>query len=267
VSNGTPQNYGFGLMYGEYRGVPIVHHNGSQQGYRAQFIRFPKQRFSVAVLCNLGAINPDPMVRRIADIYLEKELPPREPQPLTMPVEATIDPSLLDGYVGKFAADANPRMVMTITREGDNLYAQPTGQQRLQIFPSSENEFFLKAANARMTFHREPDGTTNRITIHQNGDRGASRVQDFSVSSADLQQYTGKFYSNELDVTFEIVAQGSGLSARARRLPDVTLQPIRSDVFSFGASLVNFRRNAKGQIEALSYGGGRVLNVIFVKQP
>jgi len=267
LGNGTPTNYGLGLMYDEYRGMPIVHHGGSQQGYRAQFIRFPKQHFSVAVLCNLGVINPDPMVRRIADIYLEKELAPKKPSAVSMPIEATIDPSLLDGYVGKFAFDANSQFVVTFSRDGDNFYAQATGQQRAQIYPSSENEFFYKIVNAQITFHRESDGATNRITLHQNGDRGASRMHDFVPSSADLQQYIGKFYSDELDVTFEIVAESTGLTARARRLPSLTLKPVRSDVFNIGTSLVNFRRNAIGQIEALSYGGGRVLNVIFVKQP
>jgi CubicO group peptidase (beta-lactamase class C family) len=267
LSTGTPTNYGFGLMYGEYRGLPIVEHGGAYQGYRAQFTRFPKQRFSVMVLCNLEVIDTDVMVRRVADIYLEKELAPISAPVVPTPAEATIDPNLLDGYVGKFALDANPQIVFTFTRDGDNFYAQLTGQRRLQIYPSSETEFFYKVVNAQITFHREPDGTTNRITLHQNGDRGASRVEDFVLSSADLQQYIGKFYSDELDVTFEIVLKDAGLEARVKGAPAAALRPNRRDVFSNGTAIINFRRNAQGQIEALSFGGGRALNMIFAKQP
>jgi hypothetical protein len=266
-SNGVPSNYGFGLMYGEYRGLPIVQHAGSYQGYRAQLTRFPKQRFSVMVLCNLAVIDPDALVNHVADIYLASELAPTNTQIAATPVEAAIDPDLLDGYVGRFAFDANPQFVLTFTRDGDNFYAQATGQQRAQIYPSSENEFFYKVVNAKITFHRESDGTTNRITLHQNGDRGASRVQEFVPSSEDMQQYIGKFYSDELDVTIETTLQGAALEVRAKGVPPMTLEPSRRDVFNRGSTSVNFRRNAQGRIESLSLGASRVQNVIFVKQP
>jgi hypothetical protein len=70
-----------------------------------------------------------------------------------------------------------------------------------------------------------------------------------------------------LGVTFEIAVEGTSLKAAIKRLPPMRFQAARSDAFTNGPSLVNFRRNAQGQIEALSYGAGRVLNVLFVKQP
>jgi hypothetical protein len=254
-------------MYGEYRGLPVVQHGGAYQGYRAQLTRFPKQRFSVMVLCNLASADPDALVSRIADIYLASEVAPTTTQIGATPVEAAIDPSLLDGYVGRFAFDANPQFVLTFTRDGDGFYAQATGQQRAQIYPSSENEFFYKVVNARITFHRESDGTTNRITLHQNGDRGASRVQEFVLSSADMQQYIGRFYSDELDVIIETAVQGTALEVRAKGVPPATLQASRRDVFNNGTTVIDFRRNAQGQIESLSVGASRVQNLIFVRQP
>ena len=265
--NGVPADYGFGLMYGEYRGLPVVQHGGAYQGYRAQLTRFPKQRFSVMVLCNLSSADPDALVSRIADIYLASEVTPTKTQIGAEPVEAAIDPSLLDGYVGRFAFDANPQFVLTFTRDGANFYAQATGQQRAQIYPSSENEFFYKVVDARITFHRESDGTTNRITLHQNGDRGASRVQEFVPSSADMQQYIGRFYSDELDVTIETVVKGTALEVRAKGVPPATLQASRRDVFNNGTTVIDFRRNAQGQIDALSVGASRLQNLIFVRQP
>lgn len=267
LSNERPTNYGFGLQYGEYRGLPIVEHGGSYQGYRAQLVRFPKQHFSVAVLCNLAAINPDALLLRVADIYLADELAPIKTPYVSEPIEVQVDPSLFERYVGRFAFDANPQVVMTITRVGDNLYAQATGQPRLQMYASSEDEFFLKALNAQITFHRESDGTTNRMTIHRNGDRGASRVQGFVPSSADLQQYIGKFYNDELDVTVEIALNGTNLEARLKGASPTTFRPTRQDSFNNGPMTVDFRRGARGQVEALSYTANRVLNVIFVKQP
>lgn len=267
LNDGKTIDYGLGLTYGKYRGLPIVQHSGSHQGYRAQLLRFPEQHFSVMGLCNLAEFDPDGLLSRVANIYLANELAPLPAQVVTTLVEAKIDPDLLDGYVGRFAFDTNSQFVMTFTREGDNFYAQATGQQRAQIYPSSENEFFYKVVNATITFHRASDGTTNRITLHQNGDRGAGRVQEFVPSSADMQQYLGRYYSDELGVTIEIALKGSVLEGRAKDVPPLTLQPNRRDFFNNGSTTVNFRRNSQGQIDSLSVGASRVQNMLFVKQP
>jgi hypothetical protein len=92
-------------------------------------------------------------------------------------------------------------------------------------------------------------------------------VQEFVPSSADMQQYIGKFYSDELDVTVETALKGTALEVRAKGVPPLTFQPNRHDFFNNGPTTILFRRNAQGQIESLSVGASRVLNVIFVKQP
>src|ERR1700692_3452168 len=67
-------------MIGTYRGLPTVSHSGSWAGYRAQLLRFPKQHFSVACLCNLGNANPTRLAYKVAEVYLgdamEKEKSP-----------------------------------------------------------------------------------------------------------------------------------------------------------------------------------------------
>jgi CubicO group peptidase (beta-lactamase class C family) len=66
--------YGFGIFTTLYRGVWAAEHGGGMGGYRADLIRFPSQRFSVACLCNLGSIDPSQLVREVADIYLAEAL-------------------------------------------------------------------------------------------------------------------------------------------------------------------------------------------------
>ena len=50
---------------------------------------------------------------------------------------------------------------MTVTREGDQLFAQLTGQPKFEIFPKSETEFYWKVINARVTFVK---GTSGKVT-------------------------------------------------------------------------------------------------------
>jgi hypothetical protein len=92
-------------------------------------------------------------------------------------VLAKVDPAILDGYVGAYRL--SPTTVQTITRNGNQLYAQLSGQERLEIFPQSDHEFFLKEVDALLTFETGADGKAMQVILHQNGaDYAESRLTD-----------------------------------------------------------------------------------------
>ncbi len=80
---------------------------------------------------------------------------------------AGVDPGLYDAYVGEY--ELAPGFILTVTREGDHLMTQATGQQKVEVFPSSETEFFLKVVDAQITFVRGPGGTVDQLVLHQGG--------------------------------------------------------------------------------------------------
>jgi D-alanyl-D-alanine carboxypeptidase len=86
--------------------------------------------------------------------------------PAERPV-AKVDPALYSAYAGEY--ELAPAFILTVTREGDRLMTQATGQQKIEIFPSSDTEFFLKVVEARITFVRSPDGTVDQLVLHQGG--------------------------------------------------------------------------------------------------
>ena len=89
---------------------------------------------------------------------------------------AKVDPKLYDEYVGKY--ELTPTFALTVTREGDRLITQATGQGKVEIFPESETEFFLKVTDAQITFVKE-DGKVTHLILHQNGrDTKAKRVEE-----------------------------------------------------------------------------------------
>ena len=47
--------------------------------------------------------------------------------------------------------------------------AQATGQPVFDIFPKSENEFYLKVVNAQLTFKKNDEGNVISVTLHQGG--------------------------------------------------------------------------------------------------
>jgi CubicO group peptidase (beta-lactamase class C family) len=75
-NNGDTLNYAFGLTIGTRRGLETVRHGGSMMGFKAELVRYPKQRFSVLALCNLGTIEPAGLADRVADLYLGNSMQP-----------------------------------------------------------------------------------------------------------------------------------------------------------------------------------------------
>jgi D-alanyl-D-alanine carboxypeptidase len=97
----------------------------------------------------------------------EPERAPRVADAPTARTAAKVDPALYDAYVGDY--ELAPGFVLTVTREGDRLMTQATGQQKVEVFPSSETEFFLRVVDAQITFVRGPEGTVDQLVLHQGG--------------------------------------------------------------------------------------------------
>ena len=74
LSDGEVLSYAFGLQIGDYRGLATVSHGGSMMGFKAAFLQFPEQRFSVVSTCNLGNIEPMGLNRQVAEIYLGDQM-------------------------------------------------------------------------------------------------------------------------------------------------------------------------------------------------
>lgn len=90
---------------------------------------------------------------------VSKEVPERQ--------TSDVDPALYDDYEGIF--QLRPGFNITITREGDRLLAQATGQSQVEVFPESETRFFLKVVDAQITFVRNQEGTVDELILHQGG--------------------------------------------------------------------------------------------------
>jgi CubicO group peptidase (beta-lactamase class C family) len=130
----------------------IVWHNGGTGGYRS-FIGFsPLSHRGVVLLANSANDVDDLALWAIG--------------PASHHTVAKIDPAVYQRYVGKYKLA--PGATITIIREGDQLFAQLTGQDRIEFFPEAETEFFCKVVDAQLIFTREGD-EVKTVTLRQAG--------------------------------------------------------------------------------------------------
>jgi len=81
--------------------------------------------------------------------------------------EVKVSNAVLDTYIGKY--ELQPGFIITITREGNKLKAQATGQPVFDLFPKSENEFYLKVVDAQLVFNKNDTGDIDSATLFQGG--------------------------------------------------------------------------------------------------
>lgn len=143
-------------------GKEIIWHNGGTGGYRS-FIGFdPKTRTGIVVLSNSETPEGvDDLGHHLLDADAPLMQPPKQHK------EVHVDPKIYDGYAGVYQLAA--KFFITVTRDGDRLYTQASGQSKIEIFPESEKEYFLKVVDAQITFVTDDKGHATALILHQNG--------------------------------------------------------------------------------------------------
>ena len=58
---------------------------------------------------------------------------------------------------------------MAVSKDGSQLKAQATGQSEFEIYPRSENVFYLKVVEAQVTFNINENGQVVSMTLLQGG--------------------------------------------------------------------------------------------------
>jgi uncharacterized protein (TIGR03435 family) len=164
----NPAHYGFGWEITALNGHKLIEHDGAWQGFTCAISRFVDDGLTVAVLANLAGAQPDAIAHAVAAL-LNPALQPKEHK------EIALDPKLLDAYGGKY--QLSPDFILTITRQGDHLFVQATGQGILPLFPEGERDFFLKAVDAQITFVTDGHSRATELVLHQNGDKGGKRIE------------------------------------------------------------------------------------------
>ena len=83
------------------------------------------------------------------------------------PQEIALPTTVLDRYVGNY--ELTKAAVLTVTRSGEQLSAQLTGQGAAEIYPQSETTFFYKVVKAKIDFVSDAQGLVTGLVLHQNG--------------------------------------------------------------------------------------------------
>jgi Beta-lactamase class C and other penicillin binding proteins len=153
-------------------GQEVVWKNGSVGGYRS-FIGFdPKAGMGVVALSNAQtAVGADDIGLHLLHEHIPVDLHIPKPHK-----EISLRPEILDRYIGRY--QFSPTDIMTVTREGNHLVGQLLDGQRFEMFAEGEHDFFMKIADAQVTFESSGQGLAKVAIWHQGGqDQRGERIE------------------------------------------------------------------------------------------
>ena len=287
--------YGYGLMIDEQRGLRRVHHGGADVAHRSMLAYYPEIRAGITVQSNHAGFNMR-VAFELAEAFFADAMEPEE-EADTGDDEfdpESFDPEAFDELVGRYALDAAPDFILTFSRDGSTYYTQATGQQQLEIVPTSPTRFSLLVVEASVEFYRNDDGEVDGLTLFQNGEQHATRLDDeaapaWEPTAADLADFEGRYFSEELETFYTIVLEmppaedpdreettaaaeddaesesetAPVLIVKHRRLDDIRLVPGETDSFSGGSINFAFERDRNGQVIGFYVANGRTRDVRF----
>lgn len=270
LNNGESSGYAFALNNGTYKGLKTVSHGGSLAGYRAQLMRFPKEKFSVIILANRGDANPTRKSFQIADILLKDKFVEKSEKKETKTDKPNTTNELkeytLKQLTGSYEIQAG--MVLELTLKNDSLHALQTwNKSSYKITNTTGNTYEIPNNNSiQFVFSELKDDFTQLLTVFQNGNETiCKRKEELDLSSLNIEDYIGKYYSEELDATYLLFLEDDKLKVQIANYDSQELTIYGIDIFTSDGDLVRFNRS-NGVIKGFELDAGRVTNLKFEKK-
>jgi CubicO group peptidase (beta-lactamase class C family) len=253
LNDGRKISYALGLDVGSYNGIKEITHSGGTAGYQTYLARFPDKKLSVGALCNGFPPFSGEIVYGIVDEIFGPFPEPSKPEGVIFTEEQ------LKKYVGSWRNDVTRNVNQIVIDKGELKLNGGT------LTPMADGSFLL--GQRKMKFAEEKGGQAMTAELN-NSDGSVTRltlVTAWTPAVADLEAFTGEWYSEEADAKFKFVLEAGKAFLVQRPSIKLPLRPIYKDHFATQGFVLWAIRDAEGKIVTLHAGGPRLRDMPFVR--
>ena len=268
-NDGSENEYAFGVVVDQHNGYNRVQHGGAIGGYRAYVSVYPEEKLSIAVLANFPTAT-GLKARQIAEALLPK---PKETKQTQSREKKTFRPiALSEGQMKQYEAaywNDKENYARKIYLKNDTLRYFRSEDNESPILPLGKNTFKMYGVPSDLRIKFEFKDKNIRMYVSEND--GPSSVFDnfepIENEKIDLAAYTGKFYSPELETTYDIYTKGDTLYWHHARHGDFKMKTIKKDVIEgeWPLLIAKYQRDENAVITGLRVSNGRVRELWFEK--
>ena len=270
LNNGERIDYGFGLDVETYRGLNEFGHGGAFNGFGADMVRFPDQRFAVFCLCNISNGELGRLTRQVADIYLAGEFKTSSGTAvLPEPKVVQVSEQELAAVAGSYFNFANNNFRRLYVKNGKLIYSR--GGSESELAPLGNKRFRMLGVpdQIEISFKSPRPGAPLQMFTAANGKvfMVHDAVKAATYTPPQLREFSGTFYSEEIEATYAISLKDDKLVLRRKNVDGETpLVGQFADAFSAaGTGGLRFTRDAQNRVTGFLLTTGRVRNLRFVR--
>lgn len=274
LNSGEVISYASGLGIGNYKGLKTIRHGGAFVGFRADLLRFPEQRLSIAIFANRGDANPSGKANQVADIMLKESFidtknVSQNPNEIKEKPFINLSANELENFTGHYWNDAGS-YARRIYVKNDTLRYYRSETNESALVPLSKNEFKMVnvGGNVLVKFDKNDQGNHTMSFIANGGEPITSREYEPKIyTSRELVDFIGVYYSKELDVNYSLKLEDGLLVLYINDTKTSPLKSIMTNLFSnddygtFQFTTDNYRKASYFRLAA-----GRVKNLKFEKK-
>ncbi|MFT4801069.1 MAG: CubicO group peptidase (beta-lactamase class C family) [Flavobacteriaceae bacterium] len=269
LNNGKSSGHAYGLTIDNYKGLKTVENSGWSAGYRSEILRFPEENFSVIILANRGDANPWTMSYQVADILLKDKFidaPKKKEKMIGNDDGADVKEKFsLKQITGNY--EIEPGRLLKFNAKHNSLQLLEGWGDPLMLIHTQGNIY--KEANnpyLQFVFSNLNNGLTQNLTVSDTGfTRTLIRKEKFDFSNLNLADYTGDFYSEEIDATHLLFLDDGKLNVKIANNEALALAPYSIDTFYSNGYMVHFTRT-NGAISGFDLKYGWITNLKFKKK-
>jgi CubicO group peptidase (beta-lactamase class C family) len=250
LTNGDSIHYAYGVWFEESGGLPVITHTGSWAGFRAMTMRFPTKDFGLVILSNYAGFDRYGYAEKVAKAFLTDDYHLSDEKTDELPLSDSYQ-HLVGAYVSsptriyELGSDDNP---MKLSIDGAFEYTMVAADSEGEFFASEDPTLQLKQVGSTLSVNGAP-------------------LEKIPMSHLPLGDYTGTYFSDELQMMYEVVMEDDQLFMGSLRHGPVELQPIAGNLFAGGEWFLGrilFTTTADG-ISGFQVFGGRVRRLQFRK--
>jgi hypothetical protein len=223
-------------------------------------MRFPDQRLSIGLTCNIANANTQGRAEKVADVVLAGAFTGPAAVSDTKAAPAYAGPKLdPNSIAGDYVSDLNQSAVVVIVDKG-----APAAKLFGQVMPLVQvGPRTLKTVTYPIELSFGPDAKELTLTVFGEADPPYRRIAVTNPSPAETAALAGRYRSPELGTEWTIRVQGGVAYVKGRAQGEHPLEPVNRDIWLTDEGFFAPVWSADGHVTGFDFSASRMTRIRF----
>jgi CubicO group peptidase (beta-lactamase class C family) len=273
LNTGVKHHYAFGLEILHHGPFEMQYHGGEMEGALTEFIRIPKKRLSIALLCNRSDIDSFALAMKLLNLKLP--IAPKlalKHQLKELAYQSKFKDNAIDTqqYSGHYWDQSNfePSQIIANNQEL-NLINSNGRSQKLLATALHQFKITNVPYKAMVYFSQLSSPMWNLKIDFDEGQliRNLTQYKPADYSKNQLTSFIGDFYSEELDISYTVSLEDEQLQLSFAKLNNLNLSALMDNKFSYTAfydtNTISFMHDSEKNVIGFVLDSPRAKGIYF----